>query len=86
MQTVSTAEACASLPELLKQVNDGPVLIREGEKDVAVLVSPESYDTTEREKRFLRLKKLRDEASEELRANLAREGTSVDEFLAELLK
>jgi len=44
MRTVSKAEAARDFEQLLIIVKDEPVTVRDGERDVAVIVSPEAYE------------------------------------------
>ena len=44
MRTISTTEAIQDFEQLLRTVQDEPVTVRDAERDVAVLISPEAYD------------------------------------------
>ena len=44
MRTISKAEATRGFEELLLRVQDEPVLVRDGARDVAVVISPEAFD------------------------------------------
>ena len=41
--TVTTDEAVANLPSLIVQAHTTPVIIREGEMEVAMIVAPERF-------------------------------------------
>lgn len=85
MTTVSTSEAVARLPELLKQGES--VVIREDGDDVAVIVALPSRVRTEEERSasWARLQELSQHVSADLERDLAKDGRTVDQFLADAL-
>jgi len=86
MTTVSTAEAKETLPELIGRRE--PVMIREGDQNVAMLISlvPKQFNEEERQLRWSRFLKTRDSVAAELEASLAKDGITVEEFLKDALE
>lgn len=84
MQTVTTEQARDTLPELLKQVENGPVLIRDGGEDVAVLVSPDRFNREQLAK-VESFEKSRDEMVVELSRNLTRANIDFSQFVKDFL-
>ncbi len=84
MSTVTIDEARSSLPELLERVRIEPVVIRDGDRELAILVSPKDFER-ERLTRIEAFQRSRDAMVAELEKNLARDGITVEQFVAELL-
>ena len=85
MQTVSIAEAKEKLPEILAGLNGSPVLVLDEGKVVGMLSSPEAAEQ-QRQANWRRFLALRDAVAAELEVNLAKDGLTVDEFLADVLR
>jgi hypothetical protein len=84
MSTVTVDEARSSLPELLERARVEPVLIRDGDRDLGVLVSPESFER-DHLRRVERFEATRDAMVLEMEKNLARDGMTMEQFVKELL-
>jgi len=85
MTTVSTAEAAAELPELMARARHEQIAIRDGNGDLVYLVSSEQVER-ERLAKVAAFEEACRDASEELRRNLAADGITVEDFMAEVLK
>jgi nicotinamide riboside kinase len=83
MQTATASEA--TLPELIQQVRKGPVLIRDGGADVAVLVAPDIF-WQEQMERVERSERSREEMVQELSKNLRKAGISYVDFVRDILR
>jgi PHD/YefM family antitoxin component YafN of YafNO toxin-antitoxin module len=84
MSTVTMDEVRSSLPELLKRVGREPVSIGDGDRELAILVSRE-YLERDRLMRIEAFERSRNAMAAELEKNLARDGISVEQFVADLL-
>jgi hypothetical protein len=85
MTTVTTIEAAAALPELIERSRSETVVIRDGDRDVAYLISPEQMER-ERVAKVAAFREACHLASDELERSLAAEGISVEDFVADALK
>jgi PHD/YefM family antitoxin component YafN of YafNO toxin-antitoxin module len=83
MTTVSVNEAVETLPKLLRATAEGPVVIRDGDHDVAVLVNSDAWD--ERVQRFARLEQSRDRVVRELTRRLEAADIRYVDFVDEIL-
>ncbi|HEY5330339.1 MAG TPA: hypothetical protein VIJ79_10675 [Acidobacteriaceae bacterium] len=83
MTTVSIDEVSEALPRLLREVDQGPVAIRDGECDVAILVDPNSW--SERAERVARLEQSRERVVSELTEKLATANIRYVDFVEEIL-
>jgi prevent-host-death family protein len=85
MSTVTVDEVRSSLPELLDRVRREPVVIRDGDRELAVLVSRADFDR-DRLMKIEAFEKSRNAMVAELEKNLALDGMTAEQFVAELLK
>ncbi len=85
MQTVSIAEASEKLPELIAKLSGEPVLVLDEGKVIAMISSPEAAER-ERQANWRRFLAVRDEVAAEFEANLAKDGLSSEEFMADVLR
>jgi antitoxin (DNA-binding transcriptional repressor) of toxin-antitoxin stability system len=86
--TVSTSEAAANLSTVIEQAKSSPVVIRDGDENVAMIFSlnPRRKTDEERQAAWQRFEETRNLVAAELEASLAKDGISVDDFLADALK
>ncbi len=84
MSTLTVDEVRSSLPELLARVRSEPVIIREGEREVAVIVSREDY-ARDQLRKVESFERARDAMVMELATNLAKDGMTVEQFVRELM-
>ena len=68
----------------MAQLDTEPVIVLDGEKIVAMITSPEAAEH-ERRAGWRRFLLTRDRVAAELEVNLAKDGLSVEEFLADVL-
>jgi hypothetical protein len=85
MTTVSIADATKDLPALLQRAQTDTVLIRDENGVETMLVSLRPKTDAERDAAWDRLEALSKQASAELEESLARDGITVEEFLADAL-
>ena len=85
MQTVSITEAAGKLPELVVETSKEPVYLVADGKIVAKLSSLETTEL-QREAAWRRLSLTCERLSLELETNLTKDGLTVDEFLADVLR
>jgi antitoxin (DNA-binding transcriptional repressor) of toxin-antitoxin stability system len=83
MTTVSINDAAETLPQLLREAERGPVLIRDGERDVAVLVTPDAW--SERTERFARFERSREKVIAELTEKLGAANVRYVDFVNDIL-
>ena len=83
MTTVSIDEASKALPRLLREVDQGPVAIRDGERDIAILVDANAW--SERAERVARLEQSRERVVNELTKKLAAANVRYVDFVDEIL-
>ena len=84
MQTVSIAEATENLPQLIAELNAEPLFVLDDGKVIAMIASPEAAEH-ERQASWRRFLVKRDQLAAELEASLAKDGLTVEEFLADVL-
>jgi PHD/YefM family antitoxin component YafN of YafNO toxin-antitoxin module len=84
MDAVSIAEAREKLPEILANLNGAPVLVMDEGKVVGMISSPEAAEQ-EQQAAWRRFLAKRDAVAAEFEENLAKDGLTVDEFLADVL-
>lgn len=84
MSTVTVDEVRRSLPELLERVRAAPVVIRDGDRDLAVLVSPKDFELDHLRK-VERFESTRDAMVMEMERKLAQDGITMEQFVRELL-
>jgi hypothetical protein len=86
--TISSSEAADDFIAVIERSQSAPVLIRDGDEDVAVVFSlrPRVKTEAERQAAWEKFERTRNRLAAELEANLAREGTTVEDFLADVLE
>jgi PHD/YefM family antitoxin component YafN of YafNO toxin-antitoxin module len=84
MSTVTVDEVRSSLPELLERVRREPVVIRDGDRELAILVSPEDFERDHLRK-VERFEATRDAMVLEMERKLALDGMTMEQFVRELL-
>ena len=85
MTTISVDEAAKDLPALLQRVQQESVVIRDENGCETMLIRIGPKTDAERGKSWDRLEALSREASKDLERSLAKDGISVEEFLADAL-
>ncbi len=85
MATVSISEAANTLPALLQRARSESVVIEDEAGDKSLILSLKLKTEEERMAAVLKFEQTCHEVSAELAANLAKEGISVEDFLADLL-
>jgi hypothetical protein len=80
MRVVSEADAIQTLPSLLKEVRTQSVVIRDGEEELAALVSMEDYELV-RKAKTEKLFALMDEMGSQIRTRAAGEGLTPDDLM-----
>jgi hypothetical protein len=85
MTTVSIADAEKDLPALLQRAQTESVAIRDKDGVDTILLSMRPKTNAERDAAWERIDALSKKASAELEASLAKDGISVEEFLADAL-
>jgi hypothetical protein len=86
--TISSSEAADDFIGVIERSQSAPVLIRDGDEDIAVIFSlrPRVKTEAERQAAWEKFESTRNRVAAELEANLAKEGITVDEFLADVLE
>jgi hypothetical protein len=84
MATVTTDEVRTCLPQLLEQARTQPIFIRDGDRDLGVLISAEGFERDQLRK-VARFEATRDAMVLELEKNLAQDGMTMEQFVQELL-
>jgi len=79
------AEATENLPELIAKLESEPVLVLANGKVIAMISSPEAAEQ-ERKASWRRFLAKREQVAAEFEANLAKDGLTVNEFLADVLR
>ena len=87
MRTVSIEEAARTLPDLVEESRSATVVIRDGAGDAAMLISLRPRPATEgkRKAAIEDMHRLSEKISAELEESLAKDGLTVEEFLADVL-
>jgi hypothetical protein len=85
MLTVSIEDASKDLHALLQRAQTESVLIRDEDGVETLLLSMRPKTAAEREAAWKRIDALSRQASAELEASLAKDGITVEEFLADAL-
>ena len=85
MQTVSIAEAKERLPEIIASLNGESVIVLHEGKVIAMISSPEAAEE-KRQASWRRFLVRREALAAEFEANLAKDGLTPDEFLADVLR
>lgn len=87
MTTVSIEEAARTLPHLVEESRTGSIVIRDGSGDAAMLISLRPRQVTEdrRKAAIEEMHRLSEIVSAELEESLAKDGLTVEEFLADVL-
>jgi hypothetical protein len=85
MLTVSIDEAVQTLPALLERAQTESVYIRDGQGVETLLLGLRPKTEFEYRQAVERMSQLADEASAELEMSLAKDGITVEEFLADAL-
>jgi hypothetical protein len=87
MTTVSIDEAARDLPTLLHRAQTESIAIRDENGDTTMLLSlkPREKTAEERSAAIQRMNDLSRQASAELEESLAKDGITVEEFLADAL-
>jgi PHD/YefM family antitoxin component YafN of YafNO toxin-antitoxin module len=85
MATVTIDEATKSLPTLLRRAHHESIIIRNDNGDDVMLLSLKPKSEEERQAAWERLEQTSKVASAELAENLAKDGISIEEFLADAL-
>jgi len=85
MATVTIDEAAKSLPLLLRRAHSESIIIRNDDGDDVMLLSLRPKSEDERRVARERLEQISKVASAELAENLAKDGISVEDFLADAL-
>ena len=80
MRVVSESDAVQTLPSLLKEVKTQSVVIRDGEEELAALVSMEDYEIVRRAKAE-KLFDLMDEFGGQIRTRAAADGLTPDDLM-----
>jgi len=80
MRVVSEADAIQTLPSLLKEVQMQPVVIRDGEEEVAALVSMEDYELV-RKAKSEQLSASMDRLGDQIRTRAAADGLTPDDLI-----
>jgi hypothetical protein len=83
MTTVSIAEAIETLPDLMKRAQTESVYIRDEHGTEAMLLSMGSRTAAEREEAWRHADALSKHASKLLEESLAKDGITVEDFLAD---
>jgi len=87
MTTVSIEEATRTLPNLVEESRSGTIVIRDEAGDAAMLISLRPRQATEdkRKAAIEEMHRLSEKISAELEESLAKDGLTVEEFLADVL-
>jgi antitoxin (DNA-binding transcriptional repressor) of toxin-antitoxin stability system len=87
MTSVSIEDAAKMLPLLIEEARAGTIVIRDQTGDAAMLISLRPREVTEdkREAAIQEMHRLSEKISAELEESLAKEGLTVEEFLADVL-
>ena len=85
MLTVSIAEAVETFPALLERAQTESVYIRDGQGFETLLLSLRPRTESEHRQAVEQMSQLAAEASAELEMSLAKDGITVEEFLADAL-
>jgi hypothetical protein len=85
MMTVSISDAAKDLQAILQRAQTESVSIRDEDGIETLLVSLRPKTDAERKQAIERMDQLADEASAELEASLAKDGITVEDFLADAL-
>ena len=85
MTTVSIAEAEKDLSALLQRAQTESVAIRDNDGVETILLSTRTRTEAECEAAWARIDALSQQASAELEASLAKDGITVEQFLADAL-
>lgn len=80
MRVVSESDAIQTLPSLLKEVRTQSVVIRDGEEELAALVSMEDYEIVRKVKAD-RLFGLMDGLGDQIRTRAAADGLTPDDLM-----
>ncbi len=83
MMTVSIAEAVEKLPALLERAQNESVYIRDEHGTEAMLLPVGSRSAAEREEAWRHAEALSEQASKLLEESLAKDGITVEDFLAD---
>jgi PHD/YefM family antitoxin component YafN of YafNO toxin-antitoxin module len=84
MSTVTVDEVRNSLPELLERVRQEPVSICDGDRELAILISPKDFELDHLRK-VERFEATRDAMVLEMERKLAQDGMTMEQFVRELL-
>jgi hypothetical protein len=86
--TISSSEAADDFIGVIERSQSAPVLIRDGDEDVAMVLSlrPRLKTEAERQAAWEKFERTRNRVAAELEANLAKEGITVEQFLADVLE
>ncbi len=87
MTTVSIEEATRTLPNLVEESRSGTIVIRDEAGDAAMLISLRPRQATEdkRKTAIEEMHRLSEKISAELEESLAKDGLTIEEFLADVL-
>jgi hypothetical protein len=87
MTSVSIEDAARMLPLLVEESRAGGIVIRDQIGDAAMLISLRPREATEdsRQAAILEMQRLSEKISAELEESLAKDGLTVEEFLADVL-
>ena len=87
MTTVSIEEATRTLPNLVEESRSGTIVIRDEAGDAAMLISLRPRQVTEdrRQAAIDEMYRLSEKISAELEESLAKDGLTLEEFMADVL-
>jgi len=87
MTTVSIEEAARTLPDLVEESRGGTIVIRDDAGDAAMLISlrPRQVTKDKRKAAIEEMHRLSEKISGELEESLAKDGLTVEEFMADVL-